>query len=159
MRSSIVTDTMKKSKSAPSLTSLIPSKVVLVQGNNKPNIRRNVLSCGVLSSLDAAGSPATLPVIEQTAVYVSKVPLTQVYQCMNRLPPHLSSDDDADEKDLATCIATPHDPVERDERDEREREAFAMRSLRNNMGATMSRYQYWWDRVKKQKKYMEDNAK
>lgn len=122
-------------------------------------MKRNSVSCGVLSAMDgphpvsSISTPPSTPIIEETVVYLSKVPVTQVYQCMNKLPAHLLTNDDY--KDLATCIATPHDPVDREERNEREREVSALQGyragLRNNIELTLSRYQYWWERVKKQK--------
>lgn len=132
---------MKKSKSAPSLTRSTPSV-----------LKRNSGSCNALSSLDMIPQTQQYPTIEENVVFVSKVPFTQVYQCFTKAsgggsssPPLISSAETPPkelDKDLASCMATPPDPIEE------EPNLFA-RESRNSIDFTMARYQLWWERVKR----------
>lgn len=114
---------MKRSSSAPSLTTVHISKP----------LKRCSTSCHALNLM--------IQPVEYNSIILAKVPFTQVYQC-NQSAPKLTAS--TDEKDLATCLATPPDPVEKEE--------ITARFARNEcINMTMSRYQLWWERIKRQR--------
>lgn len=153
---------MRKSQSAPSLTSLafvggksVSSAIKIPSTSRISPIASAAHSVQSLQSVHSVQSPSLLmqPPIEhesrqssqldESMLFVSKVPLTQVYQCYNRGAPAAPDLKDSD-TDLAICMATPHDPVE-------EVYPSPLRTPERfeDIRTIMSRYQVWWDRMRR----------
>lgn len=124
LHKSCITHLMKRSTSTPSL----------VTHQQIPTIKRATLSCNSLPSLVEP---------ESTYIFASKAPFTQVFTCTSTYTaPHVYNDSDS-LKDLATCIATPHEPVD---------EEIIKASKNRNISYALQRYQIWYQRLVKRKR-------
>lgn len=102
---------MKKSASSTALSMFsVPSTPTPRLGST--TLKRNAASCNALSSL-VDSSVVTRIDVEHHVLFMSKIPITQLYTCVNTNAPTLASDEDV--ANLGTCLASPPEPIEDEE--------------------------------------------